>query len=78
MEKVVINAVIHPELRFLTWIFQASSADRTVKWQYGRSGQLSDVTTRAGALPPPLHTYCKWFRSLLGSQINPGMHKALP
>lgn len=33
MEKVVINAVIHPELRFLTWIFQASSADRTVKWQ---------------------------------------------
>lgn len=75
-KKVVINAVIHPEPRFLTWIFQASGADRTVEWQLGRSGQLSYVTARARGLPPLLHTYCKRFRSLLGSQINPDTHKA--
>ena len=73
---LVINAVIHSELRFLTWIFQASSADRTAKWQLGRSRQLGHITARAGGQPPLLHTYCKQFRLLLGSQINPGMHKA--
>lgn len=40
MEKVVLNAMIHTELKFLTWIFQASRADRTAKWQSGWSGQL--------------------------------------
>lgn len=77
---LVINA-IHSELRFLTWIFQASSADRTAKWQLGRSRQLSYVTAQAElplltGQPPPLHTYGRWLMSLLGSQMNPGMHKA--
>lgn len=36
MEKVVIEAMIHSELKFLTWIFQVGSADRREKWQLGR------------------------------------------
>lgn len=54
MEKTVINAVIHTELRFLTWIFQASSTDSTVKRQLGRSRQLSYMTVEARGQPPLL------------------------
>lgn len=70
MEKVVINVVIHAELRFLTWIFQAGSTDRTEvaagkDWAAGEPGHS-----------PAIAHWEKWFRSLLGSEINSGMHKA--
>lgn len=67
MEKVVTNVVIHTELRFLTWIFQASSADRTAKWQSGRSRQHGHVDCASGGPASPIA------RLLQKVQVTPGI-----